>query len=626
VNDRERALKEAQLDFYTRERDWRRIFLGPHEDAVPFLMSLLVFVDSRTGDTISFEHLREPLEDGEVWLDTDGITLRCKGWDGPANSRGGEKTWRWQRYIVDRRLNKKRRIDLKGRQIGDTWINLGVDVAKAILMPGTDSLLFRQTEKEAIDNVQRWWTIFESIPPWVLERVPAGKKTGPVTVSKPSRGDRPGRDGVSLKFADGRFSDVMPMTSAGSSGHGSSARDVMLDEASHIDELLNICAAVEPSAGELGDIGMISTANGRSNPDTGEGNHFHATWEKARAGGSYDALFLPYNLHPDRDEWWYEHSDEAKLSSMPLWKLMEQFPRKWQEAFALSDRVFFDEEALTWYLEHIEQPKYRFDFRFDEYRQAKAVKRRDGRFKMFREPLAGRKYAIMGDPASGHGRDSSAAYVIDLQTAELCVEYHAKVGEDEFARDLYWLGMWYGKALIGVETQGGNGTATVIGLRDGAEARPPYPKLYQHRNEANRERPDSKLYGMPMDPKNRNLVVNQVEKWVREKSLPFITEDLHYEMTEFVEHDHGTSPRARDGSHDDRVMACAGALDLFRRYGRTIGRAHRKVDAPPRSSDTPRREKETPPGFNESRYRPNEPHTKSLRRVIPAHPTTLREG
>lgn len=207
--------------------------------------------------------------------------------------------------------------------------------------------------------------------------------------------------------------------------------------------------------------------------------------------------------------------------------------------------------------------------------------------------------------------------MIDLQTAELCVEYHAKVGEDEFARDLYWLGMWYGEAVIAVETQGGHGTATVIALRDGAEARPPYRKLYQHRNEANRDRPDSKNFGMPMDPKNRNLVVNQIEKWVRERSLPFVTDDLHYEMTEFVEHDFGTSPRARNGSHDDLVMACAGALEMFRRFGRTIGKAHRKVDDPQPRDEVAAREKTTPPGFNDRRYRPSAPHTRATRKVIP---------
>lgn len=598
MTERQRALKEARLDFYRRERDWRRIFV---EKDIPFLMSFMVAVDSRTGDTFTFEHLREPLEDDEVWLDTDGITLRCKGWDGPANSRGGEKTWRWQRYIVDRICDTKRRIDLKGRQIGDTWINLGVDVAESILKPGADSLIYRQKEADAIDNIRRWWILYNSLPAWILERIPSGKKIGPVTVSKPDRGDRPGRDGVSLKFSNGVFSDIVPMTSAGSSGHGRSTRRIMLDEAAHIEALLDIRAAVEPAAGELGDIGMISTAHGRSNPDTGEGNEFHRVWVDEDSG--YDRIFLPYNLHPDRDEWWYENAEEVR--SLPVWKRQEQFPRKWQEAFALSDRVFFDEDSLAWYLDHVESPKYRFDFRFDEYRRAVVVKRRQGRMKMYRSPIAGRRYAIMGDPASGHGRDKSAAYVIDLQTAELCVEYHAKIGEDEFARDLYWLGTWYGEAMIGVETQGGNGTATVIALRDGAEARPPYRKLYQHRNDANRNRSESANFGMPMDPKTRNLVVNQIERWIRDRSLPFLTDDLHYEMTEFVEHDHGTSPRARDGSHDDLVMACAGALELFRRFGRTIGRAHRKTDNPKPRDMALRRTQKTPKGFNDKRYRSN---------------------
>jgi hypothetical protein len=605
VTNTERALKEARLELLRRERAWRRIFIGRD---IPFLMSFMTPIDERTGEAFSFEHLRDPLEPGEVWLDTDGITLRCAGWDGPANSRGGNKSWRWQRYIVDRILAQKRRIDLKGRQIGDTWINIGVDVAKAILMPGSDSLIFRQREEEAIATVRRWWVLYKSLPPWILERVPSGKKIGPVTVSKPDRGDRPGRDGVSLKFADGRFSDIVPMTSSASSGHGRSTRDIMLDEAAHIELLLSIRAAVEPAAGEVGSVSLISTANGRSNADTGEGNEFHRVFVNAEDFG-YDAIFLPYDLHPDRDAWWYDNSPEVQ--SLPLWKRQEQFPRKWQEAFALSDRVFFDEQALVWYLEHVEKPEYRFDF-VKDYRTAKARKRRDGHMKMFRAPRPDRKYAIMGDPASGHGRDKSAAYVIDLQTGEWCVEYHDRVGEDEFAADLYWLGKWYNTALIGVETQGGNGTATVIALRDGAQGRPPYPKLYRHRNEASRDHPDSALYGMPMDPKNRNLVVNQIEAWVREKSLPFVTDDLHYEMTEFVRHDHGTSPRARDGSHDDLVMAAAGALDLFRRFGVTVGRAHKirpRDNVEPRGSGAP-------VGFNDSRYAKNAPHTASTRRVV----------
>lgn len=597
MNEQERQLRELQLELLEREVAWRRIFI---EKDIPFLMSFMVAIDGRTGDTFTFEHLREPLEEGEAWLDSDGITLRCRGWDGPANSRGGKKTWRWQRYIVDRIVSTRRRIDLKGRQIGDTWINLGADVAEAIIKPGADSLIYRQKEADAIDNIRRWWILYNSLPAWILENVPSGKKSGPVTVSKPDRGDRPGRDGVSLKFANNAFSDILPMTSAASSGHGRSTRKILLDEAAHIDLLLDIRAAVEPAAGELGDIGLVSTAHGRSDPDTGLGNEFHRVFVDEESG--YDRIFLPYDLHPDRDAWWYEHAEEVR--SLPLWKRQEQFPRKWQEAFALSDRIYFDEESLLFYAEHIEQPLYRFEF-VQDFRSAKARKRRDGRMKMFREPRPDREYAITGDPASGHGRDKSAAYVVDLTTGEWCVEYHARIEETEFADDLYWLGRWYNTALIGIETQGGHGTATVVALRDGsAHGRPPYPKLYRARNEANKARPDSKNFGMPMDPKTRTLVINGLEEWVRERSIPFVTDDLHYQMTEFVRHDHGTSPRAREGSHDDCVMAAAGALDLFRRYGATIGRV----------AEQHRRQ---PERARQERYPKSAPHTRAERRIVP---------
>ena len=550
-----------------REIGWRRIFV---EKDLPYLISLMSFVDSRTGETISLEHIREPLQEGEVWL--EGNALRCKGWDGPSIHNGGEKTWRWQRYLVDRRIAEKRTIDLKGRQIGDTWIYLALDVAEAITMPGADSLLYRQREDEAIDNAQRWWTLFQSLPAWVLERVPVGNKFAQVKVSKPKFGDRPGRDGISLKFTPSIFSDVIPMSSAASSGHGRSTRRIGLDEAAHIDELLAIRAAVEPAAGNA-HIDIISTANGTSDPETGEGNEFHRVWSDEYSG--YHRLFLGYYLHPERDQEWYDTSPE--VLSLPMWKRQEQFPRNEVEAFALSNRVFFDPESLEFYAAHIEEPKYRFNFLVENFIRAKAVKSREGRMRLFREPRSDHTYAIGADIASGRGRDYSAAYVIDLQTMEWCVEYHAKVAEDVFAQDLHFLGKMYNNALIAPETQGGHGQAVIVALRDGAKGRPAYTKLYRHRNEARRDRPDTEAYGMPMSPATRPLIVNQIEMHVRERTLPFVTSGLITEMQVFVEHKTGPSPRAREGMRDDRVMAAGITLDLFRRYGLTIKRASKRA-------------------------------------------------
>ena len=561
------TLLDARAEYRRRleqEKAWRRIF---QDRDIPYLISLMSAVDQRTGERFTFEHVRDPLGEGEVWLEDRKLRAR-------------DKTWRWQRFMVDRALSKKRCIDLKGRQIGDTWIHLAVDVAEAILKPGTTSLLFRQREDEAIDNVRRWWVLFKSLPPWVTRRVPCGGKVGPIIIDKPAEGkaDRPGRDGVALKFADGSFSEIVPMTSAASSGHGRTVRRVMCDEAAHIDLLLSIRAAVEPAAGRYGHVDLISTANGRSNPETGEGNEFHRLWMEADEVG-YDRVFLPFDLHPERDDEWYE--TEQEVISLPLWKRQEQFPRNEHEAFALSDRSFFDTEALHEYEEKIAQLLRRYDFEPNESQgSARVVEHDAGKVKVYREPIATHQYAIGADCATGRGVDYSAAYVVDLTNAELVAEYHGKVEADVYARDLHFLGRKYNSALIAVESAGGYGEAVIIALRDGSAGRRPYPKLYRHVLSSRPDKPVSKPFGFPTNLKTRPLILNQLERHLRERSLPWVTHDLHHEMTEFVYHDHGTSPRARAGSRDDRVMAAAISLEMFRLYGDIGGK--RRTDRPAR--------------------------------------------
>lgn len=551
-----------------REIARRRIF---RDRDIPYLISLMSAIDQRTGDRFTFEHIREPLAEGEVWL--EGNKLRAR-----------DKNWRWQRWIVDRALNQKRCIDLKGRQIGDTWIHLAVDVAEAILRPGTTSLLFRQREDEAIDNVRRWWILYNSLPEWVLQKVPAGRKVGPVTVNKPAEGkaDRPGRDGVVLKFANGAFSEIVPMTSAASSGHGRSVRRVMGDEAAHIELLLSIRAAIEPAAGNA-HIDLISTANGRSNPETGEGNEFHRLWTQAEEVG-YNRVFLPFDLHPDRDEHWYD--TEPEVLSLPLWKRQEQFPRDEHEAFALSDRSFFDPDALHEYGELIKTPLRRYDFDTIAPGSAKIAEHDQGRVRVYAEPVQGRPYAIGADVATGRGMDYSAAYVVDLTNAELVAELHGKIEADIYAKDLHYLGRRYNTAKIAVEVAGGYGEAVIIALRDGSAGRRPYPNLYRHVLSSRPDKPVTKTYGFPTNVKTRPLILNQLERHLRERTLPWVTNDLLHELTEFVHHNHGVSPRAREGSRDDRVMAAAISLEMFRMFG-DIGEKRRTEKRPKRKPQTP---------------------------------------
>ena len=508
-----------------------------------YLMSFMSAVDQREGTRFDFTHLREPLEEGEVFFERTALKAR-------------DNNWRWQRYFAERLLDTPRLISLKGRQLGATWVSLAVDVAEAVITPGTASLIFRQREDEAIDNLRRWWVLYQSLPDYFKDGI---------KVLRPQHAVQPGRDGVELQFPGGEISGVYPMSSAIASGHGRTVRRVNLDEGAYIEFLEQIRAAVEPAAGGA-KISVISTANGLHDRETGEGNEFSRLWHDEESG--YERIFLPYDLHPDRDEHWYETAPEIR--SLRVYQRQVQFPRNPDEAFALSSRTFFDGDDLAWYAGNVRQPLYRMDFRDgDKYavgRDARIRKDLNGGIRVYSEPEKERKYAIGCDPSTGRGRDSSAAYVVDLATGSICAEFHGRLDADLLAAQLHYLGRWYKTAWLAVE-RNGIGEAVIVTLRHGREGRPPYPKLYRHVMSSRPSQDIAKVYGYPVNVHTRPLILNQLEKWVRDRALPYVTERLLFEMQTFVERDKDPSPAAQDGSHDDCIFGVAIALEMYRLYG-----------------------------------------------------------
>jgi hypothetical protein len=104
-------------------------------------------------------------------------------------------------------------------------------------------------------------------------------------------------------------------------------------------------------------------------------------------------------------------------------------------------------------------------------------------------------------------------------------------------------------------------------LRDGKQGRRAYPKLYRHVQD---DRPDWKVnatYGFPVNAKTRPLMISVLEAAIREELLPHIPMATILELKTFVRRDTLPSPRAAEGTNDDRVMSLAGALELYRRYG-----------------------------------------------------------
>jgi hypothetical protein len=230
---------------------------------------------------------------------------------------------------------------------------------------------------------------------------------------------------------------------------------------------------------------------------------------------------------------------------------------------------WFNVDALDYYAKKLREPTERFNFLVDEESGSSATReiRSDGWIRLYDKPDPEREYVIYCDVATGRGKDFTDAVCLDLSDMNIAAELHGKMDPDLAATQLHFLGRCFNTARIAVEMGGGFGEAVVIPLRDGKRGRRPYPKLYRHVQD---DRPDFKqniTFGFPITGKTRPQIINALAEALRERNLPHVPSDTILECKTFVRHDTNPSPRAADGANDDRVMALAGAIEMFRRYG-----------------------------------------------------------
>jgi len=465
--------------------------------------------------------------------------------------------WGWQGGILDEFGRQQITLALKARQLGISWVAIGYALWKVLSTPGTRALAVSINETEAGVMINRAWDLWESLP----EHLRYGVK-----VLKPHSG-RPSTR-IELEFPDGKISSLVAMPATPRAGHGQVATLVILDEHARHPFAEEGWKAFVPVIADGGQIIIVSTANGI-------GGLFYDLWTNADERGIH-TIFLPWNLHPDRDRSWYERVARA----LPEHDRAEQYPLNPADAFLGTAGCWFDTEALQWYAERTRKPLYRFDFKTNEEgNRAEIVKTPTGHIRLYDKPEKDKQYALSADVATGRGKDYSSATVIDLTNANIAAQFHGKLDPDLFAEQLHFLGKWFNGAWLAPEMGGGYGEPVVLSLRDGRKGRPPYRKLYMHQIE---DRPDYKrhiTYGYPITNKTRPQVINQLEQWIRERTLPHLPLEVILECKTFVKRDTLPSPRAAEGCNDDRVMDLAIGLDLYRQRGhhaRDVRRNRRK--------------------------------------------------
>lgn len=232
----------------------------------------------------------------------------CKILDGVSKQWIDFHLWREQVEVLQTIHSNQKVIVLKARQLGLTWIGLSYALYQMLFEPVATVLLFSQKEREskALLGDKRLKGMYGQLPYWMQS---------PTAL-----------DSATYWQLDNLSSaQAFPATAGGDSFTASLA---FVDEADLIDDFYGMLTALTPTIDAGGKLVIVSRSSKRRGTDSA----FKVLYKSARAGlNSYVPVFLPWHVHPDRTQAWY---DQQKRDAPDTDSLHEQYPATEEEALA----------------------------------------------------------------------------------------------------------------------------------------------------------------------------------------------------------------------------------------------------------------------------------------------------
>lgn len=341
------------------------------------------------------------------------------------------------------------------------------------------------------------------------------------------------------------------------------------------DTLLGLLQAVPEKPGTL--VVIESTARGYDD--------FKKRWDKAvkdqREGkeGGYIPIFFAwfemkdYRRRPPKgftrtaeeealsqtfglDDWqleWRRHAIDT-LCGGDLNKFHQEYPATPDEAFIATGQCVFNKDALVLRREQVQPQWWERGMFQPEYDQrgriatCKWVPDSKGPIRIRVKPEPGVPYVLSGDTA-GTGSDFFAGHVLDNRTGQQVAVLHHQFGERMFAEQMYCLGMFYNKALIGVEVN--YSTYPQMCLEELG-----YPNLYVREKLDTFTGKMADAYGFETTSVSRPLIIDGLKDVARYHLETIHDYDTLGEMLTFV-YNRNWRPEAEAGEHDDLVMSLA---------------------------------------------------------------------
>ncbi|HTB98163.1 MAG TPA: hypothetical protein VK716_14220 [Terracidiphilus sp.] len=421
-----------------------------------------------------------------------------------------------------------RNIVLKARQMGLTSWVAGRFFLRTITRPGTLTLQVAHTQQAAEE-------IFRIVHRFA-ESLPAALRTGPLRTSRAN----------SRQIAFPALDSEYRVVTAGdrNAGRGLTAQNLHCSELARwpgnpAETLAGLRASLSPD----GEIVLESTPYGvggcfyeewQQAPATGTVRHFYPWWmEPSYVGDSVDAssLTLEENELLAREPLSLQQiAFRRQLRSSLHGLARQEYAEDPESCFLASGESIFELDLLDARLPHLPEP---------------VTSRHNGTLDIWLPPVAGKRYIVAVDPAGGGcDGDYSAAQVIDLATGLQCAEFAGHVGGCELAELVTALADEYNQALLVIERN--NHGAAIVAF---AQMHCRYPRIYERNGQP----------GWLTNSVSRPALLGRLGAALVDTSECFLSRRLLAECRAFVRRPDG-STGARNGSHDDRVVAMAIAL------------------------------------------------------------------
>ena len=421
------------------------------------------------------------------------------------------KTFGYQDDCIRSYLDNRFTIVNKSRQLGLSTVSAAFALWLALFRRDQCIVVIATKLEVAKNFISKVKLMFDSLPSWLV---------------------LPSLSGESVKYLKfDNNSQIIAIPTAADAGRSYAITFLVIDEAAHIENFEELWTGLLPT---------LSATKGKAvliSSPMGVGSLFHQIWLGAVEGkNDFNAIELPWQVRPDRDEAWFQQEIKNANGDMRL------IAQEYLCSFSSSGYTFLDQESLKWVLESVQSPIARYGenlaMNIWEYEQP------------------GRTYVISADVARGDGDDYSAFHVIDTSNHKIVADYKEKIMPDRFARFMVDVAKKYNSAFI-VHELNNSGQVVSYELKNLKYPNVYYEKLFDGNLNVKypEEQTKDMLPGFTTSVTTRPKIMGKLDALVKNKTIGLRSARLAKEFQTFIVV--GDKPKAQKGANDDMIMALA---------------------------------------------------------------------